>query len=270
MTETYQKHWRPPFFITVSLILHLTLLVILIVQPSVWRWLLVIFIMNHLVIALVGLWPRSNWLGPNWTQLPLAAKNRNEIALTIDDGPDPLVTPQVLDLLDALNAKVTFFCIGNKVAQYPELCRDIINRGHAIENHSQRHKHHFSLLGLRGISKEIEAAQETVFRVTGTRPMFFRAPAGLRNPFLEPVLNRLGLCLTSWTVRGFDTQVKDVEKVKNKLLSGLKAGSILLMHDGNAARTVANEPVILAVLPSLLDTAKKLNLHFVTLQQASL
>ena len=101
MTETYQKHWRPPFFITVSLILHLTLLVILIVQPSVWRWLLVIFIMNHLVIALVGLWPRSNWLGPNWTQLPLAAKNRNEIALTIDDGPDPLVTPQVLDLLDA-------------------------------------------------------------------------------------------------------------------------------------------------------------------------
>ncbi len=106
--------------------------------------------------------------------------------------------------------------------------------------------------------------------ITGKRPKFFRAPAGLRNPLLQPVLNRLDLTLASWSVRGFDTQISDAEKVSKKLLSGLRPGAILLLHDGNAARTKANIPVILAVLPALLQTAKKQNLHFVTLQNAAL
>jgi peptidoglycan/xylan/chitin deacetylase (PgdA/CDA1 family) len=270
MTEIKPTRWQPTLLIKISVSLHVLILLIFVFKPSIWQWALALFIANHLVIATVGLWPRSNWLGPNWTKLPPAAKRRKEVALTIDDGPDPSVTPQVLDILDSFNVKATFFCIGNKVVQHPELCRDIINRGHTIENHSQQHKHHFSLLGLRGFRKEIEAAQETIFSITGVRPKFFRAPAGLRNPFLEPVLNRLGLRLASWTVRGFDTQVKDAEKVNNKLLSRLQAGAILLLHDGNAARTMAGVPVILAVLPSLLRAAKKENLHFVTLRQALL
>jgi peptidoglycan/xylan/chitin deacetylase (PgdA/CDA1 family) len=261
---------RATLFIKVSIMLHVLMLIFLLVAPDLWRWVLLVFIGNHLVIATVGLWPRSNWLGPNWTRLPVAAARRNEIALTIDDGPDPVVTPQVLDILDSFHAKATFFCIGNRAAQYPELCREIIRRGHAIENHSQQHRHNFSLLGLGGFSREITAAQQTLFNITGVRPRFFRAPAGLRNPFLEPVLHRLGLRLASWTVRGFDTQVKDAEKVKTKLLTGLQAGAILLMHDGNAARTKANVPVILAVLPSLLEAAKQQGLRFVTLAEASL
>ena len=270
MAEFKQVNWRPSLLIRISILLHVLLLIILVAKPDVWKWLLVAFVGNHLVIAMVGLWPRSNWLGPNWTKLPPAAKRRNEIALTIDDGPEPLVTPQVLDILDSFNVKATFFCIGHKVAQYPEICREIIRRGHAIENHSQQHRHYFSLLGISGFTREIQAAQETIFSITGVRPKFFRAPAGLRNPFLEPVLNRLGLRLASWTVRGFDTQVKDAEKVKNNLLSGLQAGAILLIHDGNAAHTAAGVPIILAVLPSLLEAAKKTGLRFVTLQQASL
>ncbi len=250
--------------------LHVLVLVSLVGAPDLWHWALVVLIGNHLVIAAVGLWPRSYWLGPNWTQLPAAAAHRNEIALTIDDGPDPEVTPQVLDLLDRFHVKATFFCIGNRVAQHPGLCREIVSRGHAIENHSQQHRHYFSLLGMGGFMREIQAAQETIFSIIGIRPKFFRAPAGLRNPFLQPVLSRLGLRLASWTVRGFDTQVKDAEKVKSRLLSGLRPGAILLMHDGNAARTKENIPVILAVLPSLLDAANKANLHFVTLQEAAL
>lgn len=270
MTEINQARWRPTLLIKVSAIVHVLILIALVVKPDLWKWAVAILIANHIVIAAVGLWPRSNWLGPNWTKLPLAAKSRNEIALTIDDGPEPTVTPQVLDLLDSFNVKATFFCIGNKVAQHPELCREMIRRGHAIENHSQQHKLYFSLLGIGGITQEILAAQETIFSITGVRPKFFRAPAGLRNPFLEPVLNRLGLRLASWTVRGFDTKVKNAEKVKRKLLSELHSGAILLMHDGNAARTAANIPVILDVLPSVLESAKKVNLRFVTLRQASL
>lgn len=269
MAETSQAHWRPTLLIKISVILHMLVLLMLVARPELWQWALAVFIGNHLLIAAVGLWPRSNWLGPNWTKLPAAAGYRNEIALTIDDGPEPTVTPMVLDLLDSFNVQATFFCIGNKVAQHPELSREIVRRGHAIENHSQQHRHYFSLLGVAGFTREIQSSQETIFSITGTRPQFFRAPAGLRNPFLEIALNRLGLCLASWTVRGFDTRVKDAEQVKNRLLGGLRPGAILLMHDGNAARTAGNIPVILAVLPSLLAAAKQKNLRFVTLQQAS-
>lgn len=270
MTNISQAHWHPTLLIKLSVMLHVLVLVSLVVAPDLWKWALAVLIGNHLVISAAGLWPRCNWLGPNWTKLPVAATSRNEIALTIDDGPDPEVTPQVLDLLDHYHAKATFFCIGNRAAQHPELCREIVRRGHAIENHSQHHKHYFSLLGTGGFTREIQAAQDTLFSVTGVHPKFFRAPAGLRNPFLQPVLSRLGLRLASWTVRGFDTQVKDAKKVKSRLLSGLRPGAILLMHDGNAARTKENIPVILAVLPFLLDAANKANLHFVTLQEAAL
>ena len=265
-----QSLWHSTWLIKISIILHVLILLGLLVKPHLWPWLLAIFMMNHLIIATVGLWPRSNWLGPNCTRLPIAAMNRNEIALTIDDGPDALVTPQVLEILDEYTVKATFFCIGNKVLQQPELCREMVRRGHKIENHSQQHRHNFSLLGIAGFSREIEAAQQTLLNITGMQAKFFRAPAGLRNPFLQPVLSRLGLTLASWSVRGFDTQVTDPEKVRHKLLAGLRVGTILLLHDGNAARTKDNIPVILAVLPALLQAAKKQNLRFVTLQDATL
>jgi peptidoglycan/xylan/chitin deacetylase (PgdA/CDA1 family) len=98
--------------------------------------------------------------------------------------------------------------------------------------------------------------------------LFFRAPAGLRNPFLDPVLTRLGLRLASWSARGFDTRTSDAERVKYRLLRHLRAGSILLLHDGNAARTSNGVPVVLEVLPTVLASAAAANLRFVTLRQA--
>ena len=261
------REWQPTLLIKISVILHAVLLVILLSSPQLWRWLLAIFIANHLLITLVGLLPRSNWLGPNWTKLPQAAANRNQIALTIDDGPEPQVTQPVLDILDRYQVKATFFYIGDHAKQHPELCREIIQRGHAIENHSQQHKLYFSLLGLNGIMREITDGQETLNSITGIRPQFFRAPAGLRNPFLEPVLSRLGLKLASWSVRAFDTKNRDAEKVKNKLIAGMRPGAIILLHDGNAARTTSDVPIIVAVLPALLEAAREKGLHFVTLAE---
>ncbi len=267
--NTQARDWEPSLLIRISIILHVILLVALIAAPQLWHWLLVIFIVDHLVISVVGLLPRSNWLGPNWTKLPQAAMRRNEIALTIDDGPEPLVTRPVLEILDRYQVKATFFHIGEHAMQHPELCREIIERGHAIENHSQRHKLNFSLLGSNGIMREITDGQETLSRITGKHPKFFRAPAGLRNPFLEPVLSRLGLQLASWSVRAFDTQNNNAEKVKSKLIAGLRPGAIILLHDGNAARTKADVPIILAVLPALLEAAREKGLHFVTLAEAA-
>lgn len=262
------SRWQATPLIRASIVLHLLAVMFLIAAPGHWRWALGAVLANHALLMLAGLWPRSHGLGPNWTGLPEAATARNEIALTIDDGPDPLVTPQVLDILDRYAARATFFCIGEMALRSPDLCREIVSRGHDVENHSQHHRHHFALLGRAGIMRELQAAQDTLTTITGRRPLFFRAPAGLRNPFLDPALARLGLRLASWSARGFDTRTGDAGRVRNRLLRGLKAGAILLLHDGNAARTAGGTPVILEVLPLLLAAAGAAHLHPVTLRQA--
>ena len=258
--------WKPTLLIRASLLLHAATAILLIVQPMQWRIALAALLVNHALLTLAGLLPRCDWLGPNWTSLPEAC--RNGIALTIDDGPDPVVTPKVLDILDRHDAKATFFCIGEKALRHPDLCREIISRGHAVENHSQHHRHFFSLLGYSGYLRELMAAQTTLTGITGQRPLFFRAPAGLRNPFLDPALAKLNLQLTSWSVRAYDTRVSDAEQVARKLIKGLKAGAILLLHDGNAARTKDGNPVILEVLPGILSAAHHAGLRLVTLRSA--
>ena len=223
---------------------------------------------DQLLLTAAGLTPRSALLGPNWTRLPAAAAGRRELALTLDDGPDPRITPRVLDLLDERRAKATFFCIGERVQRHAELAREMVRRGHSVENHSQRHLNYFSLLGPRALVAEIERAQDTIGITTGQHPLFFRAPAGLRSPFLDPVLSRLGLRLASWTRRGFDTVSASAEAVFSKLTRDLGAGDILLLHDGHAALTGRGVPVILEVLPRLLDSVAAAGLTPITLRAA--
>jgi peptidoglycan/xylan/chitin deacetylase (PgdA/CDA1 family) len=236
-------------------------------QPRLWPWALGAVAANHAVLTAAGLWPRSRLLGPNWTRLPAHAGGPGPaVALTIDDGPDPAVTPHVLERLAHHDARATFFCVGERVERYPELAREIVRQGHALENHSHSHRHSFSLLGPRGMMAEVATAQAAITRVTGIAPLFFRAPAGLRNPFLEPVLTRLQLRLASWTRRGFDTVEGNADLVFRRLTRGMRAGDILLLHDGNAARTSAGQPVVLDVLPRLLEALRERGLRPVTLR----
>ena len=264
------RRWRPSLLVWASLAGHGGAFFLLIQKPALWPWALAALLANHLLLALAGLLPRCKLLGPNWTRLPAAAAARGEIALTFDDGPDPVVTPAVLALLDAHGVKATFFCVGTQAALHPEICRDMVRRGHSIENHSEQHRHNFSLLGPAGFQRELEAAQTTLTAITGERPQFFRAPAGLRNPFLDPVLHRLGLQLASWTRRAYDTRVGDPAGVLRKLTLCLQAGDILLLHDRHAAFTPNGRPVILEVLPLLLDSIRQAGLRPVTLRDALL
>lgn len=260
--------WQPTLLIRATLLLHALALTALGAAPGQWRWALAAVAANHALLVLLGLWPRSHALGPNWSELPAAASARREFALTIDDGPDPAVTPQLLDILDAYAARATFFCIADRATAHPQLCREIVRRGHAVENHSQRHRHYFSLLGPSAMRREVQSAQDTLSAIAGQPPLFFRAPAGLRNPFLDPVLTRLGLRLASWSTRAFDTRCGDARRVEARLLRGLRAGAIVLLHDGNAARTEGGIPVVVEVLPALLSAAAAAGLRAVTLRQA--
>ena len=260
--------WLPSRFLRASLWFHLVCAVIIIIHPAAWPWVVGALIVNHVLISVSGLIPRGALLGPNITRLPAAAAGRGEVAITIDDGPDPKVTPQVLDLLDQYGAHATFFCVGDLVARYPELARTIVERGHALENHSLHHFYRFSLLGPSSMLQEVRGAQQAILAVTGVEPRYFRAPAGLRNPFLEPILARLQLRLASWTRRGFDTVANDPQLVTARLLRGVGPGDILLLHDGRAATTAAGNPVILEVLPRVLHELRARGLQCVTLEAA--
>lgn len=263
-----RRGWFASPSVSASAAIHAGALVATAIDPPLWPWTVGAVAANHVILTAAGLWPRSRLLGPNWTRLPSASGARREVAITIDDGPDPEVTPRVLAQLAAHGARATFFCVGERVERHAGLARDILRQGHTIENHSQRHRHNFSLLGPGGMKAEIAQAQDTITRITGSRPGFFRAPAGLRNPFLDPVLKGLDLRLASWTRRGFDTVNRDPAAVFRRLATGVRGGDILLLHDGNAARGASGTPVILDVLPRLLEALRARDLTPVTLREA--
>jgi peptidoglycan/xylan/chitin deacetylase (PgdA/CDA1 family) len=248
------------------MLLHAAAPATVLILPDTWPFAVGAIAGNHLLLGFAGLRPRSSLLGPNWTRLPASSEARGEVALTIDDGPDPLVTPQVLDILDLHDAKASFFCVGDEALRYPDLCREIVRRGHAVENHSQSHSRHFAAFGPRRTAVDVDRGQQTLRAITGETPRFFRPTAGLRSVFLDPVLARRGLRLASWTRRGFDTRECRADLILRRLARNLHGGDILLLHDGNSARTAAGVPVILEVLPRLLDIIRDAGLHPVTLR----
>ena len=228
--------------------LHVVALAIVIVKPSTWLFVIAALVANHLVIVTASLLPRCALLGPNTRRI---ADARDVVALTFDDGPDPVVTPAVLDLLEKANAKATFFCIGRKAEAHPDVVAAIRGRGHDVQNHSYTHPNLFALHSPRSMEREITSAQLAIER-SGAPPKLFRAPAGIQNPWLFPVLKRTGLSLVSWTRRGFDTTTRDASRVAARLLRGLRAGDILLLHDGSSARDRNGQPVVLDALTRVL------------------
>jgi peptidoglycan/xylan/chitin deacetylase (PgdA/CDA1 family) len=263
-----QEKWRPAPAIQLSAVVHVGALFAFAIQPALWPWALGAVALNHLLLACAVLWPRGRALGPNLTRLPAAAVERREVSLNFDDGPDPDVTPRVLDMLDRHQARASFFCVGERAAAHPEIVREIARRGHSVENHSHRHPHAFAFYGARGLGREVDAAQRVITGATGRAPAFFRAPAGFRSPLLDPVLAWRGLRYVSWTRRGFDTVDGDAAAVLKRLTRGLAAGDVLLLHDRGSARTAQGGPVVLDVLPVLLERLSAAGLKSVSLPVA--
>lgn len=262
------RRWKPSVAIKASAVVHLGAAGAMLSGLG-WPWAISSLVANHAILTIAGLWPRSTLLGSNMRRLSPAACAAREVAITIDDGPNPSVTPAVLNILDAYQAQATFFCIGKAVESHPDLAQEITRRGHRIENHSYAHRHHFSVMGMGQLRSEIGRAQEVISQTTGYVPVYFRAPAGLRSPLLDPVLQGLGLQLVSWTRRGFDTITKDPQQVLEKLEKNLSVGDILLVHDGNAARAADGRPVVLQVLPKLLKTLRDRGFRPVSLPDAA-
>jgi peptidoglycan/xylan/chitin deacetylase (PgdA/CDA1 family) len=204
--------------------------IILIVAFPPW-WLIAIAVMA-LAHGLV-LWPtvraNSQWLGPVMTCFETTS---NEVWLTIDDGPTD-DTPALLDALEARNVKATFFVKGALASAHRDRVETMLARGHGVENHSQSHPSSaFWRLSPWALEWQIDSCRAVLKEIEGTGSSLFRSPVGMKNPFVHPILARRGMTLVGWSIRGFDSFGDDVERVVGRIVPRVRAGSIIVMHQG--------------------------------------
>lgn len=178
--------------------------------------------------------PASPWFMPLISHGP---RNSNKVALTFDDGPDPEVTPKILDLLREHRARATFFVIARHVEQHPALARRIVDEGHEIGNHTYAHPRLFNTRLTRGMLAEMQRAQQVLGQQLGITPRWFRPPVGLKNPHLPLAARKLDLRVVMWSRHARDTLFSQPEHVARRVLKRIRAGDIVALHDGHDRQT---------------------------------
>lgn len=193
--------------------------------------------------------------------------------LTIDDGPDPVDTPKLLELLDQLGWKALFFFVGEKAAKYPNLVKEVIACGHQVGNHSWSHpQRSWWRVTPRLAEEELRRCQDVLTQCAGVMPRWFRSPVGMSNPWVHAAARKLGLSIMGWSVRGFDGNYKrslaEVEKVLVPNMRARGKGAIVLLHEGIGSRLYSVEELFSLVvenagtaplLPSEIDKFASLN-----------
>jgi len=191
----------------------------------------------------------SVWRGP---------RDRRVVALTFDDGPSES-TPHLLELLSRYSVPATFFQCGHNVKRLPEVARAVRQAGHDIGNHSYSHPL-FSLRDSRFIEQELRLAQETIEEHTAARPVWFRAPYGVRWFGLGRAQRRLRLIGVMWTIIGYDWKLK-ADAVVERVAGDVSNGAILCLHDGRELRPKpdigATLEAVRRLVPVLLDQGYK-------------
>ena len=157
-------------------------------------------------------------------------KNETTIALTFDDGPSPDSTPYILHLLAQNKSTATFFIIGEKAAQYPELIKKILENGHSIGNHSLSHDNLLMFRNSDNLARDLRKTQQILAKF-GIRPLAFRPPVGITGPRLGKVMEELDMYTVNFSCRAFDRGNRRVRGFAQRILGRIKGGDILLLHD---------------------------------------
>ncbi len=153
------------------------------------------------------------------------------IAMTFDDGPSPVSTPKLLDMLKARGIKATFFLIGENVAAHPDIVKRIYAEGHEVANHSWSHPP-LNRCSSEKFQHELNATNEAIQAATGFRPTLIRPPYGATNANLDRAMNeKYGMKVILWSVDPMDWRYRNSERVANYILTHTKAGDIILSHD---------------------------------------
>lgn len=152
------------------------------------------------------------------------------LALTFDDGPDQDITPLVLDILDELDSRGTFFLVGDRVRKYPQISRSILDRGHVIGNHSMTHQR-MLFMKRREAAYEIDEAQKTISDAVGSAPKWFRPPYGLFNLTTARLTRERELPLVLWTVLSGDYGDNSSDQILAHIEPFIRPGAIQVFHD---------------------------------------
>jgi peptidoglycan-N-acetylglucosamine deacetylase len=183
------------------------------------------------------------------------------VALTFDDGPTMPSTAQVLDALAVHNVKATFFVIGDNLRKYPELAKRIHEEGHEMGNHTMSHPWMFRML-FSSIREDIVLCQEEIFKVAGYRPRFFRQPVGINNPSVMKVIDGIGMVMVGWQARAYDEVPTKKERVIRRILSRVKPGGIILLHDGWDGKTKPDRTATVEALKEIIPALKARGYEF--------
>ncbi len=204
-----------------------------------------------------------------------------KLAITFDDGPNPAITPRLLDLFEKHSGHATFFLIGDFVRQAPSLAREMAARGHSLANHTYTHPNLFRC-GPAEIRDQLQRCNDAIGEAAGVAPQWFRPPYGLRNPWVIPAANRLGLQAVMWTLIAHDWKAPSPEWLLPRLAPiAVRAaqnsahrdaaslhGDILCLHDGNHRHLNGDRHCTLAALEYWMPRWRDLGLEFVTIEQA--
>src|SRR3954453_4425451 len=218
-----------------TLIFLISVLLVVLYALGLFRFVVAVLTATTLLILYLLFHPRNQCLVANRSRVD----GTRCIALTFDDGPDPVDTPKLLDLLREKDVKATFFVVGRRADQYPEIVRRAWMEGHLIANHTWSHQSLFCFLMPGRLRNEIERCTESIRRSCGSSPRLFRSPVGLRHPLLTPYLEAGGLEYISWTIRTFDTFTKNSNVLARRILKKAANGDIILLHDRLPSRTNA-------------------------------
>jgi peptidoglycan-N-acetylglucosamine deacetylase len=208
-------------------------------------------------------YPNSYVFGRPITGVPAGGST---VALTFDDGPNPDATPRILDALRERGVKATFFVLGRHADLWPELVRRIADEGHTLGNHGWHHRK----LHVRGpgyVRRDLTMGTESIMRASGARPKLFRAPHGVRSPWVTPIASSLGQRTVGWS-RGVWVSAKPgVERIVRRSVDGARAGRIMLLHDGDGYDPHGDRSQTAAAIPRILDELLGKGFAFVTIPE---
>jgi peptidoglycan-N-acetylglucosamine deacetylase len=173
------------------------------------------------------------------------------VALTIDDGPSPVYTPQILRILRRYGITASFSMIGRNAAAFPGVAREVAAAGHMIVNHTWNH-YNLGYMSAAAVGDEISQATDAIHAATGERPGMFRAPYGVWPPAVFRCCAQAGLTPLAWSVDPRDWARPGVRAIVRDIVADTRTGSIILEHDGggNRSQTVA---ALQIWVPRLLD-----------------
>ncbi len=223
----------------------------------------------EVAVILATLWAhsvlshRSQVFGPAFTH---GDRNGDMVALTFDDGPNDPYTTQILDILKARGVKATFFIVGENAMQFPDAVRREVAEGMEIGNHTYNHG---SVVRAQShtIEWQIDETQETLQRIAGVQPKWFRPPHGFRDPRLFSKTRHKDLVVAEWSNMPRDWTRPGTEVIVERTLEKLKPGDIILLHDGANVYVGGDRSQTVAALPRIIDGIQARGLRCVTLSE---